>query len=54
MKMKCMICGRCLEYVRDLSNARTGLRVYTCWTCDLSYKLELKEHIAVGILCKAR
>ena len=49
-----MVCGRKVEFVRDLSNMRNGLRVYTCWACDISYKLEFKEHLAVGLIMKAR
>ena len=53
-KIKCMICGRCLQYVRELSAPKSNLRFYTCWNCQISYKLELKEHLAIVDLVRAR
>ncbi len=52
--MKCMKCSKKLEYVRELSAPRSNLRVYTCWECDLTYKVELKDHLAIVGIEKAK
>ncbi len=52
--MKCMLCSKKMEYVRELSAPKGKQRTYTCWKCDITYICKVKEHIMIVELTRAR